>query len=159
MHVVSVPKPRPQPAQESAVRPWPLAHCPLDERVDEDARHIGVAGCQPKQLNLWFTEALVELWLLALDQRRQLEVFTLLGRQPEQIKSKVNIDVQTNLVTRVVLDHRAAAWLAHIADRQQAEPGVLCALRERLDEADQVRVTVVPVSLDVNRLVAGAIGG
>ena len=148
MHVVSVPEPRSQPAQEAAIRPRPLAHCLLDERVDEDARHIGVAGGQPKQLNQWFTEALVEFWLLASDQRRQLEVFTLRRWQPGQIESKVNIDVQANLVTRVVLDHRAAARLAHIADRQQAEAGILGALRERLDEADQVGVTVVAVALD-----------
>jgi hypothetical protein len=70
-----------------------------------------------------------------------------------------DIDVQANLVTGVVLDHRAAARLAHIADRQQAEPGILGALSEQLDEADQIGVAVVTVTLDVNRLVTGAIGG
>ena len=44
MHVVSVPEPRSQPAQEAAVLPRPLAHRMLDERVDEDAGDIGVGG-------------------------------------------------------------------------------------------------------------------
>jgi hypothetical protein len=49
--------------------------------------------------------------------------------------------------------------LAQVPDRQKPEPEVLGSLPERLDEADERRVTVVTVAPKHDCLVARAIGG
>ncbi len=136
----------------------PFAHLALDDGVDKDARHFGLAGSQSQQVQLLWAEAARQYPIAGLVDQRPLPGGILLPLADGAVgHAKPDVGIQTRLVTAMARGKGAAAGHRQIGDIEIRHASHAGLVGQSLQIVDEVGMTVVTQPLGADHLIPGSL--